>query len=384
MRHYLATWFPVDAVACFPGQLISFFFSAATGTASAVDVLKTSVLLKLLRLFRLFRLLARYEVEFYAFINHLKLGKLFLVMGFLGHWLCCLWFAIGSLESGALDLDGEPVLGWVPRQWGRDETTLSTATTLDFYGRSFYWAIMTMTTVGYGDIVPQTGWETVVAILGMITGGFVFAFIVGSLSELAKRANPGDLIREEKYGLIGAMLHQGAAKSVDPNLARRIQAFYSNHYLKKTAMDVLGFIEGCPPDLRDELAYQMHWIDGDERGKGEAGLLSKIPFLNGLDSLSSIYICSRMRSVLAMPVNTEADGSRSNLIMMEGSRAEEMCKYLHHQYSFSVRLQGSDLLQRYVSLLADVIIEVEVESEGGKPVVLEKDGEKIGRLGFGE
>ena len=86
-----------------------------------------------------------------------------------------------------------------------------------------------------------------------------------------------------------------------------------------------------------------------------------------------------------MPVNTEADGSRSNLIMMEGSRAEEMCKYLHHQYSFSVRLlQKSDLLQRDVSLLADVIIEVEVESEGGKPVVLEKDGEKIGRLGFGE
>eukprot|EP01043_Picozoa_sp_COSAG02_P106490 COSAG02_NODE_42493_length_384_cov_0.705263_1_plen_31_part_10 len=31
---------------------------------------------------------------------------------------------------------------------------------------------MTMTTVGYGDIVPNTGWETVIAILGMVVGGF--------------------------------------------------------------------------------------------------------------------------------------------------------------------------------------------------------------------
>jgi hypothetical protein len=96
---------------------------------------------------------------------------------------------------------------------------------------------------------------------------------------------------------------------------------------------VLAFFPGCPPDLRDELAFQMHWIDGGERGKGEAGLLSKVPFLNGLDSLSSIYICARMRSVLAMPMTTEPDGSRSNLIMAEGSRAEEMCKCVGSPHS---------------------------------------------------
>ena len=213
-----------------------------------------------------------------------------------------------------------------------------------------------MTTVGYGDIIPNTGWETVIAVIGMIIGGFVFALVVGSLSELSKRSNPGDLVREEKYGLVAAMLHQGAAKSVDPALARRIRAYWSNYYQKRTAMDFLNFIKGCPPDLRDELAYQLHWIDGGERGKTEAGLLAKIPFFTGLDSLSSIYICSKMRSITALPVTAEADGSRSNLIMVEGTRAEEMY----------------------------IIIEVEVEAEGGKSIVLEKDGAELGRLGFGD
>jgi hypothetical protein len=34
------------------------------------------------------------------------------------------------------------VLGWVSRMWGQDESSLSTATTMDRYLRSFYWAIM--------------------------------------------------------------------------------------------------------------------------------------------------------------------------------------------------------------------------------------------------
>ena len=62
-------------------------------------------------------------------------------------------------------------------------------------------------------------------------------------------------------------------------------------------------------------------MDGDERG-----LLDKVPFLSGLDTVSSIEVCARMRSIQAIPMVMEVDGSRSNLIMREGqSDCEEMC-----------------------------------------------------------
>jgi CRP-like cAMP-binding protein len=152
------------------------------------------------------------------------------------------------------------------------------------------------------------------------------------------------------------MLHDGLAKNVDPALARKIRTFYSNHYHKRTAMELLPFITGCPPDLRDELAYQLHWIDGKDRGKSDAGLLNKLPFFRDLDTLSSVCICAKMRSVVAVPVETEPDGSRSNLIMVEGTRAETMY----------------------------VVIEVEMEEENSTPIVLEKRGEELARLGQGD
>lgn len=71
--NYFRTWFPVDALACFPGQLIS--YASGDGTSKAAALLNLSVMLKLLRLARLGRLIARYEVEFHFLINQLKLGE---------------------------------------------------------------------------------------------------------------------------------------------------------------------------------------------------------------------------------------------------------------------------------------------------------------------
>jgi voltage-gated potassium channel len=50
-------------------------------------------------------------------------------------------------------------------------------------GNSFYWAITTMTTVGYGDIVPKTATAKVVACVMMLVGiGFV-AVLTGAIAE---------------------------------------------------------------------------------------------------------------------------------------------------------------------------------------------------------
>ena len=39
-----------------------------------------------------------------------------------------------------------------------------------------------ITTVGYGDISPQTDYEKVIAVLGMFIGGFSFAMLLGNIS----------------------------------------------------------------------------------------------------------------------------------------------------------------------------------------------------------
>ena len=48
--------------------------------------------------------------------------------------------------------------------------------------RSIYWAIVTITTVGYGDITPQTQWGQALASLAMIVGYATIAVPTGIIT----------------------------------------------------------------------------------------------------------------------------------------------------------------------------------------------------------
>jgi len=50
------------------------------------------------------------------------------------------------------------------------------------FGDSLWWAIVTMTTVGYGDIVPETTTGRIAAVMIMITGVAVLGLLAGSLA----------------------------------------------------------------------------------------------------------------------------------------------------------------------------------------------------------
>jgi voltage-gated potassium channel len=50
------------------------------------------------------------------------------------------------------------------------------------YGDALWWAVVTITTVGYGDIVPQTGTGRVTGVLIMVTGIAVLGVLAGSLA----------------------------------------------------------------------------------------------------------------------------------------------------------------------------------------------------------
>lgn len=61
--------------------------------------------------------------------------------------------------------------------------------------RSIYWAIVTLTTVGYGDISPQTGWGQVLAAVVMILGYGMIAVPTGIVTvEMARQDRSGQLL----------------------------------------------------------------------------------------------------------------------------------------------------------------------------------------------
>ena len=54
---------------------------------------------------------------------------------------------------------------------------------------SLHFSIMTLTTVGYGDVLPLTNMEYGVVAIYMTVGGFVWAYIIGSLTTVMSSMN---------------------------------------------------------------------------------------------------------------------------------------------------------------------------------------------------
>lgn len=55
---------------------------------------------------------------------------------------------------------------------------------------AFYWGMMTLTGVGYGDIVPQNKMEYFTSILCMVIAGFTWTYIVGTIVAILSNIDP--------------------------------------------------------------------------------------------------------------------------------------------------------------------------------------------------
>jgi len=60
----------------------------------------------------------------------------------------------------------------------------------DLYVASLYYVMVTMMTVGYGDIHPVTDNERIYAIATMLTGGVVFGAMISRLALILEKRNP--------------------------------------------------------------------------------------------------------------------------------------------------------------------------------------------------
>jgi hypothetical protein len=82
-----------------------------------------------------------------------------------------MWYFFARLEEYAPDT-------WVAKGGYQDESDA------DNYITSLYFAMTSLTTVGYGDISIRTHSEVVMALIWMIFGVFIYSFILGTLTSV--------------------------------------------------------------------------------------------------------------------------------------------------------------------------------------------------------
>ena len=146
------------------------------GMAKITRIGRMYKLVKLTRLVRIIKILkARSKLLNYlqqCFNISAGFERLFIfTMGFflMCHIVSCLWTMTGQFKDDDKS------------SWISDYKDYDTA---GMYMVSFYFTVTTITTVGYGDILPTTRSERLFCIFIMILGVVSFSFATGSLSSI--------------------------------------------------------------------------------------------------------------------------------------------------------------------------------------------------------
>lgn len=105
---------------------------------------------------------------FGSYFDLFKLGGFIFLSA---HFCGCCWYALAIYEENI----GVEVT-WLSKDILNYDPTSQASSTVRAYISSFYWSIVTMCTVGYGDIGPVTYIERVFVIAMVLCSSFIFGF----------------------------------------------------------------------------------------------------------------------------------------------------------------------------------------------------------------
>ena len=251
---YLKSWLIFDVLSCFPlYQFEASMLNGEKAEANSSDVLRllrVSRIYRLLQISRLFKLFHQLRNQNFSYELHSlfslttrtsKVLIYILIMAMVMHLVACGWFLVARVQ-------GFPAESWV---WTDGVKDMQPA---DQYVAALYWTVVTLSTVGYGDIVPGTSMERIYASCWMLFTILFVSFTVSSLSSTLNTLHSKSNILTTKLAAIDEFTTQaGISKDHTRKLRNAVRLYQtSTQPLKHSVFKQL------PKTLKYEVAMEMH------------------------------------------------------------------------------------------------------------------------------
>jgi CRP-like cAMP-binding protein len=277
---------------------------------SSPNGLKALRLLRVIKIFRLSRLNRR--VSHMLRNNHtsvkiaITLIKLLMVLFLGAHWICCLWFFVGFPD------------GWITEQGLVDDNGELNESLYFAWISSFYWAVTTMTTIGYGDISAGTATERGIACIAMCLGCGLFAWTTGQITHtLTVNSQCMSRFNHQSEELDEFMECRG----VSLDLRMQVKNYYQLKFPSERIFDEPAIMTSLPRELRYKMCLELY-----------ADMMQLAPLFMACDDKTQREICYRMRSYSCYEGNT---------IAVEGEAATHL--YVLRLGSVRVTRKGEEL-----------------------------------------
>lgn len=155
------------------------------------------------------------------------------------------------------------------------------------YLDAVYWSTTTLTTVGYGDVLPQTSLQKLYAIGVMLMGVGLYACLIGNIASLISNLDPLRSAHLEQRERLDAFVRY---RSLPLVLRRRIQAYHDYLWEQRLVIDEDAVLAQLPPSLRQDVALHLR-----------RDLVEDVPLFQGASDAFLREIALQMHSFVALP-----------------------------------------------------------------------------------
>ncbi|EQC27413.1 hypothetical protein SDRG_14739 [Saprolegnia diclina VS20] len=244
---YLKGWFLIDFVSTVPiSTVVSWMYpnhnSSALMTTRIFRGAKLVRLLKLARIRKIGVMIAKWEEEVFVNQSLLSLLKILFFVFFLAHLVACVWFYAATTST----YSWASAAGYMADNHAHKQNLQ--------YLASLYWAIVTMTTVGYGDIDPKTKVEIVIAMFVMVIGVVMFGYVIGNITALVDNLDASSRMQSERMTSVKEYI---IARSIPTSIGKRILDHFEYFYRQRSVFDEDTILKNLPSVLRHEVLHHV-------------------------------------------------------------------------------------------------------------------------------
>jgi len=281
---YVRGFFLIDLLSVMPFDSIGMLLGG--GDEKQIKILRIIRLLRLLKLLRIIRsgrIFRRLENALSINYSVLQLSKFVLSTILVSHWLACGYHMVTLIEGeeykciGGIEGPIDPTrtvdmdCSWITQYFGTGDIDWR-----DRYVAALYWSTMTISTVGYGDIVPATQAERCYLIFAMLIGASVYAYVVGSVCGIVTSM---DLKQTEYFNLMDNLNAFIRDARLSGDVAHRLRNYFRYRRGEVDAKEWHTMLNLLSPSLREEVAMQLN-----------AEWMEKVPFFKCCPSMMLIRL----------------------------------------------------------------------------------------------
>ncbi|TNN50997.1 Potassium voltage-gated channel subfamily H member 7 [Liparis tanakae] len=179
------------------------------------------------------------------------------IFALIAHWLACIWYAIGNVEKPYL----KHKIGWldnlgvsIGKKYNYSDPT-SGPSIKDKYVTALYFTFSSLTSVGFGNVSPNTNSEKIFSICVMLIGSLMYASIFGNVSAIIQRLYSGTA----RYHLQMLRVKEFIRFHQIPNpLRQRLEEYFQHAWTYTNGIDMNMVLKGFPECLQADICLHLN------------------------------------------------------------------------------------------------------------------------------